>query len=421
MQKKKLVVVGNGMAGMRVIEELIKRNPDLYDITVFGDEPHPNYNRIMLTPVLANEQTIDDIILHTREWYVSHGITLHTGAYVNHIDRDKQFVKTDNGITATYDKLLIATGSKPFMLPVPGAELSGVIGYRDIEDTNHMIAAAKKHKHAVVIGGGLLGLEAANGLNSRGMDVTVIHRNEWLLERQLDQAAGRLLQQSLEAKGLSFHLNTNTATIIGDANGHVKAIKFTEGFELPADLVVFAVGIRPNFALGALAGLDCNRGIIVNDQLQTSDPNIYAVGECVSHRGITYGLVAPLYEMASVCADHLANLNTMAYTGSVTGTKLKVTGIDLFSAGNFMGTDTSDDIIIYDAVDHIYKKIVIENDQIIGSCLYGDTADGNWYFKLLREGRNVAQIRDYLMFGQENLPIFTQLTDINQMNSAANG
>ncbi len=404
MQKKKLVVIGNGMAGMRTVEQILKRAPDLYDITVFGDEPYPNYNRIMLSPVLANEQTIDDIMIHTRAWYEEHNITLHTGAYVNKIDSVKQTVSTVNGLSASYDRLLIATGSKPFMPPIAGNDLEGVIGYRDINDTNAMIEASSKHQNAVIIGGGLLGLEAANGLKTRGMDVTVIHRNQWLLEKQLDQSAAALLQASLEAKGLTFHLETNTDEIVADANGRVTEIKFKEGFSLPADLVVFAVGIRPNYALAESAGLDCEHGILADDTLQTSNPNIYAVGECVTHRGINYGLVAPLYEMAEVCADHLVSqASDNAYEGSITSTKLKVTGIDLFSAGNFMGSPTSETITLQDPIGGAYKKLVIENDQVIGSCLYGDITDGAWYYQLIRENTDISEIRDYLMFGQESL------------------
>jgi nitrite reductase (NADH) large subunit len=402
MKKMKLVVVGNGMAGMRTVEELLKIAPDMYDITVFGDEPYPNYNRIMLSPVLANEQTIDDIILNSREWYAENNITLHTNARVNNIDRNARIVTAENGVTAEYDRLLLATGSKPFMLPISGADLDGVLGYRDIKDTNDMIATAKKYKHAVVIGGGLLGLEAANGLKIQGMDVTVIHRNDWLLERQLDKTAGKMLQKSLEERGLTFLLNKDTEQLIGK-DGRVSAVRFKDGQEIPADLVVMAVGIRPNYALAESAGIHCNRGIVVNDTMQTYDPRIYAVGECVSHRGISYGLVAPLFEMAKVCATHLANFGIGLYKGSVTSTKLKVTGIDLFSAGEFMGGEDTEEILLHDAVGGVYKKLIIKDDKIIGAVLYGDTTDGAWYFQLLRDKKPIHEIRDHLMFGQDSL------------------
>lgn len=402
MKKMNLVVVGNGMAGMRVVEELLKIAPDIYNITVFGDEPYPNYNRIMLSPVLANEQTINDIILNTREWYAENNITLHTSARINKIDRKHRIVYAEDGTSAEYDRLLIATGSKPFMLPILGADLQGVLGYRDIKDTNDMIEAAKHYKHAVVIGGGLLGLEAANGLKIQGMEVTVVHKNEWLLERQLDKTAGKMLQKSLEAKGLKFLLQKDTEALIGK-NGRVSAVKFKDGEEISADLVVMAVGIRPNYALAESAGIHCNRGIVVNDTMQTFDPRIYAVGECVSHRGISYGLVAPLFEMAKVCATHLASFGIGLYKGSVTSTKLKVTGIDLFSAGDFTGNDETEEIVLHDAVGGIYKKLVIKDDKIIGAVLYGDTADGAWYFQLLRDVKPIHEIRDHLMFGQDSL------------------
>jgi len=406
MQKMKLVVVGNGMAGMRVVEELLKIAPDLYDITVFGDEPYPNYNRIMLSPVLAGEQTIDDIILNSREWYAENNITLHTGKYINKIDRKNRVVYSADGTSAEYDRLLLATGSKPFMLPVPGADLQGVIGFRDIKDVDTMIDTAGKHPKAVVIGAGLLGLEAANGLKIQGMDVTVIHRNDWLLERQLDRTAGKMLQKSLEEKDLKFILRQETQEILGE-NGRVKALRLKDGTELEADLVVMAIGIRPNFALAESAGIHCDRGIVVNDTMQTYDPRVYAVGECVAHRGISYGLVAPLFEMAKVCATHLANFGIGLYKGSVTSTKLKVTGIDLFSAGDFASgeeaADGREEIVLHDAVGGVYKKLVIKDDKIIGSVLYGDTADGSWYFQMLRDGKLIHEIRDNLMFGQDSL------------------
>ncbi len=402
MKKMKLVVVGNGMAGMRTVEELLKMAPDFYEITVFGDEPHPNYNRILLSPVLAGEQTINEIILNSREWYEEHNITLHVGKYINKIDRVKRVVYAEDGTSAEYDRLLLATGSKPFMLPIPGKDLDGVIGFRDIKDVDTMIDTSKRFKSAVVIGGGLLGLEAANGLKIQGMEVTVVHKNEWLLERQLDKTAGKMLQKSLEAKGLKFLLQKDTEQLIGK-DGRVAAVRFKDGEEIPADLVVMAVGIRPNYALAESAGIHCDRGIVVNDTLQTYDPRIYAVGECVAHRGISYGLVAPLFEMAKVCATHLANFGIGRYVGSVTSTKLKVTGIDLFSAGDFRGGEGTEEIVLHDAVGGVYKKLIIKDDKIIGSVLYGDTTDGSWYFQMLRDSKPIHEIRDHLMFGQDSL------------------
>jgi nitrite reductase (NADH) large subunit len=407
MDKMKLVLVGNGMAGVRTLEELLKIAPDLYEITVFGDEPHPNYNRILLSPVLAGEQTVDDILLNSREWYAEHGITLHTGKRVEKIDRKRRFVEAADGrggkVVADYDRLLLATGSRPFILPIPGSELPGVVGFRDIADVERMIEAAGNFRRAVVIGGGLLGLEAANGLKARGMEVSVVHLAPWLLERQLDEPAARLLQKSLEAKGLRFLLEKQTAEILpAPDGGRVGAVRFKDGGEIAADLVVMAVGIRPNTALAESAGLHCQRGIVVSDTLQTYDPRIYAVGECVSHRGVAYGLVAPLFEQARVCANHLAEYGIGRYTGSVTSTKLKVTGIDLFSAGDFLAGEGSEQIVYSDPIGGVYKKLVLKGDKLVGACLYGDTVDGAWYFQLLREGRTVGGLRDHLMFGQDH-------------------
>ncbi|WP_302175435.1 nitrite reductase large subunit NirB [uncultured Hydrogenophaga sp.] len=407
-QKMKLVMVGNGMAGVRALEDLLKIAPDLYDITVFGAEPHPNYNRILLSPVLAGEQTLEQIVLNDWAWYRDHGITLHAGSTVTAIDRVRRVVQATaadgSTLEAGYDRLILATGSNPFMLPIPGRELQGVLAYRDIADTQAMIDAATQHRHAVVIGGGLLGLEAANGLMKRGMDVTVVHVAPWLMERQLDEVAGRMLQQSLEQRGMKFLIGAQTEALLDGGQGRVGAVRFKDGTEVPAELVVMAVGIRPNTALAQQAGLHVERGIVVSDTLQTTtDPRIYAVGECAAHRGVAYGLVAPLFEQARVLATHLAEFGIGRYSGSLTSTKLKVTGIDLFSAGDFMGGDGTETIVMSDPAGGVYKKLVLRGDQLIGACLYGDTVDGSWYFKLLREGRNVADIRDKLMFGESNI------------------
>ncbi|PIQ13622.1 MAG: nitrite reductase large subunit [Hydrogenophilales bacterium CG_4_9_14_3_um_filter_59_35] len=402
MKKMKLVMVGNGMAGVRTLEELLKISPDLYDITVFGAESHANYNRIMLSPVLAGEQTIQDIMLNDVDWYAQNGITLHLGKKITKIDRQRRTVETEDGMVAEYDRLLLATGSNPVMLPVPGGELDGVVSFRDIRDVDAMLEASARYKHAVVIGGGLLGLEAANGLMLRGMDVTVVHLAPWLMERQLDQTAARMLQKNLEARGLKFLLEKQTEQLVGK-NSRVVAVRFKDGQEILADLVVMAVGIRPNVALAESAGIHCNRGVAVNDTMQTYDPRIYAVGECVAHRGVSYGLVAPLFEMAKVCANHLALLGYGRYVGSTVSTKLKVTGIDLFSAGDFSGAEGAEEIVLSDPVGGVYKKLVIRDNKLEGAVLYGDTADGAWYFQLLREGRCIGAIRDHLMFGQANI------------------
>ncbi len=403
MKKMKLVMVGNGMAGVRTLEELLKLAPDLYDIAVFGAEPHANYNRILLSPVLAGEMTLKDIMLNDVDWYRQNGIRLHLGKKVVKIDRRAKKVIAADGTEEEYDRVLLATGSNPFILPIPGAALEGVLTYRDIADTNAMISAAAKYKHAVVIGGGLLGLEAANGLKARGMNVTVVHLMEWLMERQLDRTAAEMLQASLEARGLQFMLNTQTSAIVGGPEGRVRAVKFKDGSELVAELVVMAVGIRPNTELAESAGLYCKRGIVVNDTMQTYDPKIYAVGECVAHRGVAYGLVAPLFEMGKVCANHLANFGIGRYEGSIVSTKLKVTGIDLFSAGDFTGDAATEEIVLHDAVGGVYKKLVIRDNRIVGGVMVGDTVDGSWYLQLLRDRQDIHDIRDHLMFGQSHL------------------
>jgi NAD(P)H-nitrite reductase large subunit len=401
-ERPRLVMVGNGMAGVRTIQELLRIAPGRYDITVFGAEPHPHYNRILLSPVLAGEQTLHDIVLSGWEWYEKNGITLHAGRKVVSVDRRRRVVRADDGTEASYDRLLLCTGSRPVILPIPGNDLAGVIGYRDIADTECMIDAARSHRHAVVIGGGLLGLEAANGLSRRGMQVTVLHRGSWLMERQLDAAAGRLLRAELEQRGIAFRMRAQTEALLGDANGRVRAARLSGGEEIPADLVVMAAGIRPEVDLARTMRLHVEQGIVVNDTLQTvTDARIYAVGECAQHRGVAYGLVAPLYEQAQVAANHLAEYGIGRYAGSITSTKLKVTGIDLFSAGDFMGGGDAEEIVLTDPLDGVYKKLVIRDGKLVGACLYGDTADGSWYFQLLREGRNVNGLRDMLMFGRQ--------------------
>lgn len=400
--KEKLVLVGNGMAGVRTIEELLKIAPDMYDITVFGAEPYGNYNRILLSPVLAGEKTVDDIMLNTIEWYEENNIKLHVNKKVVNVDRKAQKVIAEDGTEESYDRLLLATGSNPFIIPVPGHDLEGVIGFRDIYDVDTMLDTAKTKQHAVVIGGGLLGLEAANGLKIQGMDVTVVHLMDTLMERQMDKVSGDMLQKALEEKGLKFLMETQTSEVIGE-DGKVTGLRFKDGSEIPADIVVMAAGIRPNIELADRIGLHYERGIVVNDTMQTFDPKIYSVGECVQHRGETYGLVAPLFEQAKVCANHLAKYGIGRYEGSVTSTKLKVTGIDLFSAGDFIGDESTEEIVMKDAAKGVYKKLVLKENKIAGAVMYGDTVDGAWYFQLLRDETDVSDFRDGLMFGQAHL------------------
>ncbi len=403
MAKEKLVVIGNGMAGMRTIEELLDRAPDQYDITVFGNEPYGNYNRILLSPVLAGEKTIDEIMLNTVDWYKENNIDLQYGKdkHVEEIRRDRKVVIAKDGSETPYDKLLIATGSNPFMLPLPGADKEGVIAFRDIADVDTMLDASKTYKNAVVIGGGLLGLEAANGLMKNGMNVTVIHILDSLMEMQLDYNAGDMLKNSLIERGMDFRMEAVTKEILGD--GRVEKVLLESGEELPCDLLVMAVGIRPNVELAKKAGIHCERGIVVDDTMLTFDPSVYAVGECAQHRGIAYGLVAPLFEQAKVCANHLAKKAFASYKGSKTSTKLKVTGIDLFSAGDFKGNGNTEEIVMEDKKSGIYKKIVLEDDKVKGAVLYGDTGDGAWYFQLIREGSDVSEMRKSLIFGQNHI------------------
>jgi len=410
--KEKLVLIGNGMAGVRVLEELFKHNTsdaqngdnrgsDQYDITVIGSEPHPNYNRIMLSPVLAGEQTIDDIILNSLEWYEENNIDLVTGDAAREISRVKKSVITESGKEFPYDRLLIATGSNPFIIPIPGADKEGVLGFRDIHDVDTMVQASKDYKQAVVIGGGLLGLEAANGLMKQGMDVTVVHLLDSLMERQLDKPASALLKTSLEERGMKFLMEASTAEIMG--NKRVSSVKFTDGSEIDADLVVMAVGIRPNIELAQKAGIHCERGIVVNDTMQTFDPVIYSVGECVQHRNECYGLVAPLFEQAKVAANHLAHVGSTRYIGSMTSTKLKVTGIDLFSAGEFNEEEGDEVLQMQDVASGVYKKLVLKDNVIKGAVMFGDTMDGTWYFSLMRDAANIADFRKTILFGQHDL------------------
>jgi nitrite reductase (NADH) large subunit len=401
MSKEKLIVIGNGMAGIRTVEELLKLSPEQYDITVIGAEPHPNYNRIMLSPVLAGEKQLQDIILNEREWYTENGISLVTGEAVERIDRAGQKVITATGNELPYDRLLIATGSNPFIIPVPGHDKAGVIGFRDIADVETMLSAARTYKKAVVIGGGLLGLEAANGLIKKGMDVTVVHLLDTLMERQLDKPAAALLKSTLEEQGMKFMMEAQTAEILGDKR--VSAVRFADGSEVEADLVVMAVGIRPNVKLAQESGIHCDRGIVVNDTMQTYDPKIYAVGECVQHRNTCYGLVAPLFEQARVAANHLAHIGIGRYEGSVTSTKLKVTGIDLFSAGEFNEQDGDETLVLRDPAMGIYKKLVVRDNRIRGAVMYGDTLDGTWYFQLMRENTDISGFRSTILFGQHDL------------------
>lgn len=386
---KKLVLIGNGMAGVRTIEEILKRNADTFEITIIGDEPYPNYNRIMLSNVLQGKTTINDININDYEWYKDNHINLLTGEKAVRIDKDKKEVITDKQQIIAYDELIIATGSSAFILPVPGSDLDGVIGFRTIADTEMMMEAAQNYKKAVVIGGGLLGLEAARGLIDRGMEVHVVHLLPSLMEMQLDAAAAELLKKDLEAQGMKFLMEKQTAEIYGEKR--VQGLKFTDGTSVECDLVVMAVGIRPNVAIARDACLEVNRGIVVNDYMVTSDPSIYAVGECAEHNGIAYGLVAPLYEQGIALAEHITGGQGKGYQGSVLSTQLKVAGCDLFSGGKIHEDENTQAIIVHDQFSKLYKKILVTDNKIVGVVLYGDATDGNRLFNMLKKQADISE------------------------------
>ncbi len=394
---EKLVVIGAGMASGRMLEHLFEAAPDAYDVTLFGAEPRGNYNRIMLSPVLAGEKTFDEIVTHDADWYAENKVNTRFGQTVTKIDRKAKTVFAD-GEETPYDKLVIATGSAPFIIPVAGKELPGVMAFRDLDDVDAMVAAAEKpNAKAVVIGGGLLGLEAAAALKNRGMEVVVLHLMDHLMERQLDPAAGYLLRKELEGRGITVHCKAQTKAILGDERA--EAVLLEDGTIYDADIVVMAVGIRPETRIATDAGLHVERGILVNDQMQTSDPDIFAFGECVEHEEIVYGLVAPLYEMAKVAAKTLTG-EEAAFTPVKTATQLKVTGVNLYSAGDFADGDDRDEIVLRDANAGVYKRLVLQDDKIIGAVMYGETGDGPWFFDMLKNETDTSEFRDTLIFGQ---------------------
>lgn len=392
--KQRLVVIGAGMASGRMLEHIFAAGGD-FDVTLFNAEPRGNYNRLMLSPVLSGEKTYDQIVTHDADWYGAHGVDCRFGEPVVRIDRANRVVYSKSG-GVPYDALVLATGSAPFIIPVPGHKLPGVVTYRDLEDTNAMIAASAPGAKAVVIGGGLLGLEAAAGMAARGAEVTVIHLMGHLMERQLDPAAGYLLQKDLEARGIRVHCKGATKAILG--THRVEAVLLEDGTVYPADLVCMAVGIRPEVRLANDAHLDVARGITVDDQMRTSDPAIFALGECVEHDKQLFGLVAPLYDQAKVLAATLLG-QAVAFQPVQTATKLKVTGVDLFSAGDFADAPGREDIVFRDPGRGVYKRLILEGVQLLGAVMYGDTADGSWFFDLIKQGKDVSAMRDSLIFG----------------------
>ncbi|MFI9033373.1 nitrite reductase large subunit NirB [Staphylococcus pasteuri] len=392
MAKKKLVMIGNGMAGLRTIEEILERDDERFDITIIGKEPYPNYNRIMLSNILQNKMSVEETIMNSYDWYDEHNIKLINNDPAIKIDRNKQKVMTESGIEVDYDQCIFATGSKAFVLPIKGSDFPSVIGWRTIDDTKRMMEIAKSKKHSIVIGGGLLGLECARGLLDQGMEVTVIHLAEWLMEMQLDAKAGQMLKADLEKQGMNFELQANTKEILGEED--VEAVRLADGRVLEADLVVMAVGIRPYTELAKQSDLEVNRGIVVNDMMQTSDPNIYAVGECAEHQGKVYGLVAPLYEQGKVLADYLTDNDTEGYKGSTTFTSLKVSGCDLYSAGQIVESPEIKGIEIFNSVDNNYKKVFLKDGEVVGAVLYGNTDDGSRFYNMMKKHES---IEDYTL------------------------
>ncbi|WP_228275699.1 nitrite reductase large subunit NirB [Gracilibacillus oryzae] len=409
MEKKKLVLIGNGMAGIRAIEEILKLLQDYFDITVFGKEPYPNYNRIQLSKVLQGDTELKDIILNEWQWYEDNNILLYPGETVVKIDKQSKIIYTDKGKEAKYDCLIMATGSNPFILPIPGADKAGVTGFRDIADCEEMIKSADHYKHAAVIGGGLLGLEAARGLLNLGMEVNVIELAEHLMECQLDQTAAQLLQKELEAQGMNFLLKKQTMEITGD--DRVAGLKFKDGDTVKADLVIMAVGIRPNVKLAEQTGLEVNRGIVVTDYMQTSEPNIYAVGECAEHNGMTYGLVAPLYEQGQALAKHICGMNHQGYKGSVVSTQLKVSGVDVFSAGIIQESAATKAIKLFDEWQNTYKKVVIKDGKLAGAVLFGNTKEGTQLFSHIKKGTCVHEYMETQQNADQSESIVASMSD----------
>ncbi|QWG19927.1 FAD-dependent oxidoreductase [Bradyrhizobium sediminis] len=392
-----LVIVGNGMAAARLVDELTKAALGRYAIAVIGDEPRLAYNRVLLSSVLAGEIASHDIELRPASWWRDRGVTLKYGCVATGIDVGRRELKIAGDESITFSKLVLATGSTPLRLNVPGAELAGVHTFRDSRDVDLLLTLAARRKRVVVVGGGLLGLEAAYGLAKAGAPVTLVHLMDRLMERQLDAPAAELLKSLVERKGIEILLNANTARIHGET--HVEGVELADGRRIDADAVIFAAGIRPNTALAKEAGISVNRGVVVDDHLQTGAADVFAIGECAEHRGICYGLVEPAYEQARVLAQHLAG-RAAGYRGSVVATNLKVSGVSVFSAGDFMGADGSEAIVLKDLRRGTYKKLVISAGRLTGAVLVGDVAGALWYLELIRDRKSIAGIRADMMFGR---------------------
>ncbi len=394
---ERLIIIGAGMAAGRLLEHLTDEAPGRYDITLFNAEPRGTYNRIMLSPVLSGEKTYEQIVTHDDAWYAARGVTCRFGEKVLAVDTEKRIVTGEHGAMG-YDRLVFATGSAPFIVPVPGHDLPGVLAYRDLDDTQRMIDAARPGARAVVIGGGLLGLEAAAGLRARGAEVTVLHLMGHLIERQLDPEAGAALARDLKAKGIDVILGASTEAIVGDLRA--EAVKLKDGRILPCEIVVMAVGIRPAAGLAQAAGVTCGRAIHVDAAMRTGTPGVYALGECVEFDGNLFGLVAPLYDQAKVLATTLTD-GEAVFEMRELSTKLKVTGCEVFSAGDFAGGEGREEIVFRDRARNVYKRLVLEGHRLIGAVMYGDTDGANWFHQLIRDGADVSSMRETLLFGPD--------------------
>lgn len=412
----KLVVVGNGMAGVRAIEEVLARQErgkcaEPFQITVFGDEPYGNYNRILLSNVLAGSQSLeadaDDIFLNAMDWYAQNRIDLRAGVRVVRIDRYAKLVQADDGTVTRYDHLILATGSRSFFPPMAGlwaddkTLTDGVFGFRSLDDCMGMITQAEHRTRAVVIGGGLLGLEAARGLQNRGLHVEVVHAGQVLMNAQLDDMGGAILRRSVEALGILVHTSKRTTEVRTDENGRLAGIVFSDGSSIECDMLVIAAGIRPNVGLAQRSGLTVERAIVVDDHMRSiDDDHIYVVGECAQHRGQVYGLVAPLWEQAGVLADHLTGADrTASYHGSRTATKLKVAGVDVAAMGLKAPELPEDEFVQYSEPRHgVYKTIVIRDGKLVGATLLGDVSKVSFLTQAFDSGLPLPEERVSLMF-----------------------
>ncbi|WP_293267763.1 FAD-dependent oxidoreductase [Neptunomonas sp.] len=421
MTQPHLVIIGSGMAGGRLLDEIIRRQPDRFRISVFGEEHHPNYNRIMLSPLLAGEVSKEEIVLNSYEWYEEHGITLFSGEQIISIDRTKKRLLSNTGTKITYDHLVLATGSRPSSIPAKGQHLNNIFDFRTLEDVDAIVNTAQFSKHAVVVGGGLLGLEAAYGLAIKGIKTTVIHRSSHLLNKQLDSQSAEMLRLSLQERGIETLLSTEVEVFHGSAsnkNSALSSITLKNGETFDADLAIVATGIVPNALLAKTAALQVERGIIVNDQLITSDEHISALGECIEHRGETFGLVAPIWDQARILADRLVFGLQASYYTTATPTKLKISGIDLFSAGEVNGRPKDRVLVLQDETRRRYRKLIIRNNHIVGIVLFGDVQDGNWYFSLLEQQISVKDLLPTLLFGQTFCSNLEQTSDTQPYVSA---